>query len=179
MDEGLALVNGLSAEQARERLRACCAATAWLSAVVAGRPYPDRSALQETAATALRALPWEGVREAIDVHPRIGERVAASTAEAAWSAAEQSGMARASAETRAALVEANRAYEERFGHVFLIFATGKTDEQMVAAARERLHHSEATERETVRSELGQIVRLRIEKLLDESAPQASPELDAT
>jgi 2-oxo-4-hydroxy-4-carboxy-5-ureidoimidazoline decarboxylase len=168
MDEGLTRLNGLSADQAREQLRACCAATAWLAAVVAGRPYPDRAALQETAATALRALPWEGIREAIDVHPRIGERVAAPTTEAAWSAAEQSGMARASAQTRAALVEANRAYEERFGHVFLIFATGKTDEQMLAAAQERLHHDEASERETVRSELALIVRLRIEKLLGAS-----------
>jgi 2-oxo-4-hydroxy-4-carboxy-5-ureidoimidazoline decarboxylase len=168
MDAGLERLNGLPAEDARELLRACCAATAWLSAVVAGRPYPDRAALQENAATALRALTWDGVREAIDVHPRIGERASAPTTEAAWSAAEQSGMAQASAETRAALVEANRAYEERFGHVFLIFATGKTDEQMLAAARERLHHSEATERETVRSELAQIVRLRIDKLLDAS-----------
>ena len=92
--------------------------------------------------------------------------MAAAGREAAWSAAEQSGMANATADTRAALVEANRAYEERFGNVFLIFATGKTDEQMLAAARERLHHDDATERETVRAELEQIVLLRISKLLD-------------
>lgn len=166
MDHGLAWLNGLPPDEARERLRACCAATAWLDTVVSGRPYPDRATLQATVASALAELDWAGVREAIDVHPRIGERVAAGTTEAAWSAVEQSGMDRASAETRAALVEANRAYEERFGHVFLIFATGKTDEEMLAAARERLHHSETQERAIVRSELAKIVHLRIEKLLD-------------
>jgi 2-oxo-4-hydroxy-4-carboxy-5-ureidoimidazoline decarboxylase len=168
MDQGLARLNGLPAGDARERLRACCAATAWLDAVVAGRPYPDRESLQDTAAAALRALDWDGVREAIDVHPRIGERVAAQSTEAAWSAAEQSGMSGATATTRAGLVEANRAYEERFGHVFLIFATGKSDEQMLAAARERVLHDVAVERDIVRSELAKIVHLRIDKLLDAS-----------
>jgi 2-oxo-4-hydroxy-4-carboxy-5-ureidoimidazoline decarboxylase len=166
MDQGLARLNGLPADQAREQLRACCAAVAWLDTVVADRPYPDRASLQEGAAAALRALDWDGVRQALDAHPRIGERVAAQTTEAAWSAAEQAGMDRADAATRTALVEANRAYEERFGHVFLIFATGKTDEEMLAAARERGQRSVAEERETVRSELGKIVNLRIAKLLD-------------
>jgi len=177
MDLGLARLNELPADAARERLRACCAATAWLDAVVAARPYPDPASLQEIAAAALGALSWEGVREAIDVHPRIGERAATppsgaagpggtQATEAAWSASEQSGMERATAATRVALVEANRDYEERFGHVFLIFATGKSDEEMLAAARERLNHDVGGERETVRSELAKIVQLRIAKLLD-------------
>jgi 2-oxo-4-hydroxy-4-carboxy-5-ureidoimidazoline decarboxylase len=86
--------------------------------------------------------------------------------EAAWSASEQSGMAAATAATKAALVEANQAYEERFGHVFLIFATGKTDEEMLAAARKRVHHSQEQERPIVRTQLELIVLLRLEKLLD-------------
>jgi 2-oxo-4-hydroxy-4-carboxy-5-ureidoimidazoline decarboxylase len=166
MDPGLARLNALPVADARERLGACCAATAWLDAVVAGRPYPDRESLQSTSATVLRALDWDGVREAIDVHPRIGERVAALGTEAAWSAAEQSGMDRASESTRAALVKANRDYEDRFGHVFLIFATGKSDEEMLAAAKKRVHHDVVVEREIVRSELAKIVRLRVTKLLD-------------
>jgi 2-oxo-4-hydroxy-4-carboxy-5-ureidoimidazoline decarboxylase len=72
----------------------------------------------------------------------------------------------ATAEVRAALVEANRAYEDRFGHVFLIFATGRTDAEMLAAARERLANDEATEREVVRAELGKIVELRLRKLVE-------------
>jgi 2-oxo-4-hydroxy-4-carboxy-5-ureidoimidazoline decarboxylase len=114
----------------------------------------------------LAGLDWTGVREALDAHPRIGERAAGSTTEAAWSAREQSGMDAATAETKAALVGANRAYEDRFGHVFLIFATGRTDTEMLAAARERVGHDEPTERETVRGELGKIVALRLAKLLD-------------
>jgi 2-oxo-4-hydroxy-4-carboxy-5-ureidoimidazoline decarboxylase len=166
MNPGLARLYGLPAEDARERLRQCCAATAWLDVVVAGRPYPDRESLQSTSAAVLRALDWDGVREAIDVHPRIGERIRAQSTEAAWSAAEQSGLDRASEATRAALVEANRDYEDRFGHVFLIFATGKSDEEMLAAAKKRVHHDVVVEREIVRSELAKIVQLRIAKLLD-------------
>jgi 2-oxo-4-hydroxy-4-carboxy-5-ureidoimidazoline decarboxylase len=166
MDVGLERLNRMPAAQANGELRACCAAASWVAAVVAARPYPDRASLQRESTAALRALDWAGVREAIDVHPRIGERVAAASTEASWSAAEQSGMNGASAATRAALVEANRAYEERFGHVFLIFATGRTDEQMLAAARERVHHDDAVERETVRAELAKIVALRLTKLLD-------------
>lgn len=170
MDPGLARLNELPSADAREALRACCAASAWLDAIVAGRPYPDRAALQEASAAALRALDWDGIREAIDVHPRIGERIAAATRESAWSASEQVGMAGADEETRAALVEANRAYEERFGHVFLIFATGKSDVEMLAAARERLNHGVAVERDIVRSELSKIVALRLDKLCQEGRP---------
>jgi 2-oxo-4-hydroxy-4-carboxy-5-ureidoimidazoline decarboxylase len=167
MDAGLDRLNALPADGVREQLRACCAAQAWIEAVAASRPYASREDLHAASATALDALPWEGVRQALDAHPRIGERMAAAAGrEAAWSASEQSGMDGASQATREALVEANRAYEERFGHVFLIFATGRTDEEMLAAARERVHNDVATEQETVRSELGRIVALRLTKLLD-------------
>jgi 2-oxo-4-hydroxy-4-carboxy-5-ureidoimidazoline decarboxylase len=166
MDPGVARLNGLPDQPAREALRACCAAGAWIDAVVSGRPYPDREAVRRSAQAALAGLDWAGVREALDAHPRIGERMVAASREASWSAAEQSGMDTASAQTRAALVEANRAYEERFGHVFLIFATGKTDAQLLAAAQERVRRDVAVERETVRAELAQIVMLRLSKMLD-------------
>ncbi len=165
MDPGVARLNGLPDDAAREALHACCAASAWIDAVVSGRPYPDREALRSAAQAALAELDWDGVREALDAHPRIGERLAAASREASWSAAEQSGMDTASQETREALAEANRAYEERFGHVFLIFATGKTDAQMLAAAQERVRQDEAVERQTVRGELAQIVMLRLSKML--------------
>jgi 2-oxo-4-hydroxy-4-carboxy-5-ureidoimidazoline decarboxylase len=167
MEPGLAELNALPDEQARERLRACCAATAWLDAVVAGRPYADAGALHAASAVALEALDWAGVRQALDVHPRIGSRLPADAAsvEAGWSAQEQAGTARASEDVKAALVTANRAYEERFGHVFLIFATGKSDTEMLAAARQRVHNNDAVERATVRAELAKIVDLRLDKLL--------------
>ena len=163
---GLLRLNELPEPEAREALHACCSAAAWLDDLVAGRPYRDRSALLDRSAAVLIGLEWAGIREALDAHPRIGEQARQPGREAAWSAAEQSGMDSATAEVRAALVEANRAYEERFGHVFLIFATGRTDIEMLAAARERLGHDEATEREIVRTELGKIVELRLINLVE-------------
>jgi 2-oxo-4-hydroxy-4-carboxy-5-ureidoimidazoline decarboxylase len=166
-DVGLARFNGLAADQAAEQaLRACCAASAWVTAILAGRPYLDRAGLLTRSAEMLAGLAWIEVRQALDAHPRIGERVVGEGQEASWSRREQAGMDHASSGVRAALVEANRAYEERFGHVFLIFATGRTDVEMLAAARQRVGHDEATERGVVRFELGRIVARRLTVLLD-------------
>ncbi|HEX2774652.1 MAG TPA: 2-oxo-4-hydroxy-4-carboxy-5-ureidoimidazoline decarboxylase, partial [Micromonosporaceae bacterium] len=76
-----------------------------------------------------------------------------------------SGVAGADPQVRAALVEANREYEERFGHVFLIFATGRTEAEILAAARARLGNDDEAERRVVREELGRIARLRLSKLV--------------
>jgi 2-oxo-4-hydroxy-4-carboxy-5-ureidoimidazoline decarboxylase len=164
-EPGLARFNRLPEAEARQALHACCAAAGWVDGVVAGRPYPGRSVLFDRSAAVLADLEWVDVRVALDAHPRIGERARQSGVEAAWSAAEQSGMDSATADVRAALVDANRAYEDRFDHVFLIFATGRTDTEMLAAARERLGNDEAREREIVRTELGKIVELRLTKML--------------
>jgi 2-oxo-4-hydroxy-4-carboxy-5-ureidoimidazoline decarboxylase len=80
----------------------------------------------------------------------------------------------ATEEVKAALAEANRAYEERFGHVFLIFATGRTDTEMLAAARRRLGNDDATERDVVRGELRRIIGLRLDRLLDGLAAGGTP-----
>jgi len=174
-DEGLARFNRLA--DATGELRSCCAAPAWVQEIDRARPYPDRAALRSWSDAVLAGLDWAGIRAALDAHPRIGERPAAGTGspggsrEAAWSSREQSGMDSASASTRAALVAANRTYEERFGHVFLIFATGRSDRELLAAARDRIGHDEVTERAVVRSELGRIVALRLTKLLDALAAE--------
>jgi 2-oxo-4-hydroxy-4-carboxy-5-ureidoimidazoline decarboxylase len=167
-DPGLARFNALSAEEAGPRLHACCASPPWVRAVLAGRPYADRAALLDRARSALAALDWAEIREAVDVHPRIGDRVGGGGREAAWSRREQSGMDSSSDSTRAELVAANRSYEERFGHVFLIFASGRTDVEMLAAARHRLANDDETERGIVRAELARIVTLRLERALDGS-----------
>jgi 2-oxo-4-hydroxy-4-carboxy-5-ureidoimidazoline decarboxylase len=164
-EPGLARFNGLPEVEARQALHACCAAAVWVDGVVTGRPYLDRSILFDHSAAVLANLDWVDIREALDAHPRIGERARQPGMEARWSAAEQSGMDSATADVRSALVEANRAYEDRFGHVFLIFATGRTDTEMLAAARERVGNDETQEREIVRTELGKIVELRLTKML--------------
>ncbi|XRQ04145.1 2-oxo-4-hydroxy-4-carboxy-5-ureidoimidazoline decarboxylase [Actinomadura welshii] len=144
-------------------LAACCASRRWLAAVAAA-PRGDLAALRETSRRVLRELEWADVEEALAAHPRIGERAEGRTREAGWSREEQSGVAGAEADLRAALVEGNRAYEQRFGHVFLIRASGRSALEMLRELRERLGNDAETERRVVRAELAEIVDLRLARL---------------
>ena len=155
--------NALPPDRADEALRAVCAAPTWTRAVEAGRPYPSADALQAAAGAAFDALTWDDIAQALAAHPRIGRRPAGESREAAWSRTEQSDVTGAQDELDAA----NEAYEERFGHLFLIFASGKTAPEILAAARQRLGNDDVTERAVVRGELAKIVRLRLERLLDQ------------
>ncbi|MFI0411444.1 2-oxo-4-hydroxy-4-carboxy-5-ureidoimidazoline decarboxylase [Actinomadura sp. 3N508] len=144
-------------------LFACCASHRWVKAV-AGRRYRDLTELRDAGAAALDDLEWPDVEEALAAHPRIGDRVGG------WSRAEQSGMDDAALDVRAALIEGNRAYEDRFGHVFLICATGRTAGAMLGDLRERLGNDVEAERAVVRRELAKIVDLRLAKLAGEWRP---------
>jgi len=159
--------NSLPADRLTAELLAVCAASAWGSAVAALRPYPSRSAVLAAADAAARGLSWPDVLRGLSAHPRIGERARGGSKEAAWSRREQS-TAESSGDdgTRAALVAANHAYEDKFGHVFLIFASGRTQEEILAAALDRIGNDEETERAVVTDELRKIALLRLERLLD-------------
>ena len=161
----LAEWNRLPDADAQRELMSCCASPRWAAAVARGRPYGDVTAVVGAGQAALDGLDWTDVRAALGAHPRIGERVANRGREADWSRREQTGAQDTDAGTAAALIRANEAYEERFGHVFLIFATGRSAGEMLAAARERLANDEAAERAVVRGELAKITRLRMERLL--------------
>jgi 2-oxo-4-hydroxy-4-carboxy-5-ureidoimidazoline decarboxylase len=158
--------NALPARQAREQLMACCAARAWAARVAAARPYPHLSALLAEADAALRALPWAAVADALAAHPRIGQRPRGGGREAEWSRREQAGVAGADAATRAALARANQEYERRFGHLFLVFAQGRSDTELLSAARARLANDDATERAVVAEELRKIAMLRLARSFD-------------
>jgi 2-oxo-4-hydroxy-4-carboxy-5-ureidoimidazoline decarboxylase len=158
--------NTLPAERLAGDLLACLAVPEWGARILAGRPYDRRAEIVETAGTAARELSWDQVAEGLSAHPRIGERAAGESREAAWSRREQSAARSDDDATRMALAEANRAYEERFGRVFLIFASGKSPAQILARARERLANDDETERAVVAGELRQIAVLRLERLLD-------------
>jgi 2-oxo-4-hydroxy-4-carboxy-5-ureidoimidazoline decarboxylase len=167
------------ADRAVQALRACNAAPRFAAELVAGRPYRDAETLAARAEAVARALPWEDVAVALAAHPRIGDRVAGSSAEAESSRREQSSMADADAATREALLEGNRAYEERFDHVFLIRAAGRTPEEMLGELRRRLGNDEAAERAEVTEQLAQISGLRVKALVsrdgdDERASQRAP-----
>ncbi|MFI6522909.1 2-oxo-4-hydroxy-4-carboxy-5-ureidoimidazoline decarboxylase [Spirillospora sp. NPDC050679] len=162
---GIAWLNALPPAEAESELLTCCASRRWAAAVAAGRPYGDADGLLAAATRHLDGLGWADVEEALNAHPRIGERAAGQDRESAWSRGEQAGVDDAEAATRRALADGNRAYEERFGHVFLICATGLGAERMLAALRERLDHDAEAERPVVRAELAKIVAIRLDKLL--------------
>jgi 2-oxo-4-hydroxy-4-carboxy-5-ureidoimidazoline decarboxylase len=162
---GLDSVNTGSDAQAADRLHACNASPRWIAQVLAGRPYTDVDALLDTAENAARALDWAEVRQALDAHPRIGERAEGASTEAQWSRREQSAVGTSDSATQDALHTGNAAYERRFGHVFLIRAAGRSAEEMAAELDRRLANDDARERAEVTEQLAQITRLRVQSLL--------------
>ncbi len=163
---GLDAFNDQPAETAAEALRACNASPRFVAEVLARRPFPDAEALTACAEQVVRGLPWDEVALALAAHPRIGDRVPGTSAEAEASRQEQSSMRDAHAEVRAALVEGNRAYEARFDHVFLIRAAGRSPEEMLAELHRRLGNDVENERAEVTEQLAQITALRVRSLVD-------------
>ncbi|MEV4894820.1 2-oxo-4-hydroxy-4-carboxy-5-ureidoimidazoline decarboxylase [Nonomuraea sp. NPDC055795] len=154
---GLADFNALGPADAERELMACCASPAFARTVAALRPHRDLAQLTATADTAVRALEWPEVLEALGAHPRIGERTTEK-----WSRQEQAGVGD---DVLAELARGNRDYEDRFGHVYLICATGLSGRQMLDRLNERLLNDEEAERRVVRDELAKITRLRMAKLV--------------
>jgi OHCU decarboxylase len=158
---GLDRLNRLPAAAAEAALRECCASRRWAAAVAAGRPYPSALALHEAAERAWWSLEPADWLEAFAAHPRIGERERADTT----ARREQSGVAGAPAETLAALAEGNRRYEERFGHVFLVCASGRGADDLLAELHGRLDAEPGAELRVAAGEQAKITRLRLERLL--------------
>ena len=155
-------------DRAAEALRPCNAAPRFAAELVAGRPYPDADALVSRAEEVARSLPWDEVSVALAAHPRIGDRVEGTSSEAQASRREQSSVAGADDATRAALLDGNREYEARFGHVYLVCASGRTGAELLAVLRSRLANEAAYERTVARRELGKINALRLARLAEES-----------
>jgi 2-oxo-4-hydroxy-4-carboxy-5-ureidoimidazoline decarboxylase len=147
--------NALPEAEAEAALLSCCGSRELARAVTAGRPYASFDALAAAIEAEFAALSWPDVLEAMAEHPRIGDRVTGAPA------AEQSGV---TDDSRALLVAGNAEYEERFGHVFLICATGLSGQDMLAALRERLNHDPGMERAVAARELLKITVLRARKL---------------
>jgi 2-oxo-4-hydroxy-4-carboxy-5-ureidoimidazoline decarboxylase len=150
---------------AAEQLRVCNASPRWIEQMLAHRPYADLDSVLETAERVARDLDWSEVRQALDAHPRIGERAGGGSTEAQWSRREQSAVGTSDARTQELLRAGNAEYERRFGHVFLIRAAGRSAEEMVAELDRRLGNDEASERAEVTEQLAQITRLRVQTML--------------
>jgi 2-oxo-4-hydroxy-4-carboxy-5-ureidoimidazoline decarboxylase len=159
----LADLNNASKREATRALLACCDVPTWAEQLVEGRPYADAQSLLDRAEELAQGFSDLEVERALAAHPRIGERALGVSTEAAWSRQEQSGV---SADAHDELGEVNRAYEERFGRVFLICASGLTAEEILDSARRRLQNDDLTESAVVAVELRKIALLRLRKVLD-------------
>jgi allantoicase len=167
---GLARLNALPPDDARAALRRCCGSTRWAEAMAATRPFDGVPALLRVAERTWWALDEAAHREAFAAHPRIGDTQArAPGGDAAWSAGEQRAAQAAGDPVLAELAEANRAYLERHGFLFIVCATGRSAEAMLADLRARTPRPLADELRTAAEEQIQITRLRLHKLLGELA----------
>jgi allantoicase len=175
---GLVRLAALPPDQARAALHRCCGSARWADAMTAARPFEDAAALLRIAERTWWSLDEADHREAFAAHPRIGATGATGAAgdgatpargDAAWSAGEQRDVAAAGDAVRAELALANRAYLDRHGFVFLICATGRSAESMLAELHARTPRTLAEELRTAAEEQIQITRLRLHKLLEELA----------
>lgn len=158
----------------QDGLLACCDVPRWVEAVLAQRPYDSVEGLLDAADSAARTFTGVEVERALAAHPRIGERAAGADVSARWSRDEQSAASSSSSDQSAgALLEANRAYEQRFGRVFLICASGRSADEVVDAAQRRLHNDDDTELAVVADELRQIALLRLRRFADPAADPAA------
>jgi 2-oxo-4-hydroxy-4-carboxy-5-ureidoimidazoline decarboxylase len=159
--DGTEWINSLPTPELLQRLRACLDVPRWVNAVADRRPFADAAALYDAADTAARDLTDDEIHTALAAHPRIGERPAGS-----WSRAEQSGVDAADAELTLALREGNEEYERRFGHIYLVCASGRSGVELLGILRSRLDNHPDTELRVVAEELRKIARLRLRRLIE-------------
>jgi 2-oxo-4-hydroxy-4-carboxy-5-ureidoimidazoline decarboxylase len=164
----LEALNALTDQAARDALTACCGTPHWVAHMLSARPFASREAFLREADDAWRELTLDDLGAAIANHPRIGETPGAtpgSAVSAGWSRSEQSGALEATDAVRAALAHLNVDYELRFGHRFILCATGKNASEMLSALRTRLTNDSLTEFTNTARELRAITTLRLHKLL--------------
>jgi allantoicase len=163
---GIERLNLLSAADAERELVQACGARAWARAVAAARPFAGLAALKEAGRREWAALVREDILEAFRAHPRIGEKNAAldtGRVAARWSQEEQA-TATSTVATATALAEANRAYEAKFGHMYIVYATGKTADEMLALCKRRLANDAEAELRVAAAEQWRITESRLEKM---------------
>jgi OHCU decarboxylase len=161
-------LNTIPAAKAEAALLECCGSPEWARMMVRRRPFRDASALYKAADRIWFSLGREEWLAAFSSHPKIGERGAAAPSGAksrVWAQEEQSRAAGAEAPTQTALAAGNREYTARFGYIFIVCATGKTSEEMLALLRQRLQNDPVAELRVAAEEQRRITRLRLEKLL--------------
>lgn len=162
----LAEWNGLGLDDAAEVILPCNGSPVWATLVAYNRPFDSPADLFAKSDEIWRSLPEEDWQEAFDSHPRLGEQKAKAATEKSlsWSAHEQNAASPDDA-VREALAQGNREYEEKFGRIFLLCATGRSAAEMVAILRERMQNDAATELREAAEQQRLITQLRLRKWL--------------
>ena len=163
-------LNSLTSVAADEEFLKCCGSTRWAHEMTRARPFTGAEELYEKADEVCASLDEHDWLEAFQAHPKIGERKAATDQPQqaqSWSAQEQAGLAQALSQTKDSLAELNRQYEARFGFIFIVCATGKSPEEMLAILQARIGNSRTHELLIAAEEQRKITRLRLEKLLNQ------------
>ena len=156
----LGRANGLGPDRLGPELIRACASPAWAAAMAETAPWVDVASLLADADRLWRGLGREDWLAAFAGHPRIGEKSAS-----AWSQGEQAGTAGARAEVMQAISDGNRAYQERFGHIYIVCASGRGADEMLADLMQRMHNDPAAELAVAAEEQRKITRLRLVKWL--------------
>lgn len=168
--KNLAWLNELPQEEAELIFRDCCGSKTWARRMISARPFPMLKNLFEAAETIWFALSPADWLEAFAAHPKIGSSEPAPAQKmlaADWSSGEQSGMETAESDVRTQLAELNRWYEDKFRFIFIVCATGKSADEMLAIARARLGNSAETEFRIAAVEQQKITEIRLRKLLEQ------------
>jgi len=169
--QDLAWLNSMPHDEAVKALLQCCGSKRWAENVAKARPYASLESLIASANDIWRSLNPDDWLEAFRSHPKIGEKKAdtqVSDQSRQWSGQEQAGVTQASRETVDALAALNWAYEKKFGYIFIVCATGKTSDEMLAALRQRIENDAGTELSIAAAEQSKITELRLKKLVNKS-----------
>jgi 2-oxo-4-hydroxy-4-carboxy-5-ureidoimidazoline decarboxylase len=166
-NDTLARWNSLDAEAAAHEILPCCGSRAWARGLAARRPLVNAEELCATSDAVWTGLPEEAWSEAFDSHPRIGQSHARAATEAslAWSAEEQKAAMSPDEAAKLALAEANRQYEERFGRIFIVCASGRSAAQILQILQGRMNNNPATEMLEAAEQQRQITQLRLRRWL--------------
>jgi 2-oxo-4-hydroxy-4-carboxy-5-ureidoimidazoline decarboxylase len=162
-------LNSAASEITESHFKDCCGSRRWAQKMTKARPFGDFSELLEKAENIWKNLETKDRLEAFAAHPKIGAKRSAPSQQAqaaAWSGGEQSGMQAANDATKDALAEANRLYEEKFGFIFIVCATGKSAREMLEICRARLENSLDEEMRIAAEEQRKITEIRLKKLLN-------------
>jgi 2-oxo-4-hydroxy-4-carboxy-5-ureidoimidazoline decarboxylase len=161
--------NNLPRPEAAIALEKCCGAARWVELMMKGFPFASEAELFEKAGeTWFNECREQDRLEAFTHHPKIGDVESLGKKFAAtkdWAGSEQSGVKRARPDTIIKLAEGNGAYEKKFGFIFIVCATGKTADEMLALLEQRLPNDYDTELKIAAAEQAKITRIRLEKLL--------------